>query len=39
MERTAAKKIHCLILKLWNKQKFSASRLQRPVMTSSLKNC
>jgi len=36
MERTAAKKIYCLILKL-QKPKFLASRLKRPVMTSSLK--
>jgi len=31
MERTAAKKIRCWILMLCKKQKFSASRLHRPV--------
>jgi len=36
MERTATKKIRCWILKLCKKQKFPASRLQRPWMTSSL---
>jgi len=30
MERTAAKKVRCWILKLCKKQKFPASRLQRP---------